>query len=93
MQFENGLQICWYQSAAATPTNTQTVAPWWDTAIATFVYPHFFIAPPTVIPSSHSSSSGLGITVTGIGGASCSFRGYGVNSGQYVRFGYVAVGR
>lgn len=32
IRFANGLQVAWYQSGTPTPTNTQTVAPYWNSS-------------------------------------------------------------
>lgn len=93
VRFGNGLQVCWFQSATDTPTNQQTVAPWWHTEVATFAFPQSFVATPTVVPTNRASSHGLGVIVTGGSSGSVGLRGFGVNNAQSIRFGYVAFGR
>ena len=93
IRVSNGVQVCWFQSDTEVPTSGQTVAPWYHTAVTAFTFPAAFVDVPAVLPTSRTASNGLGVTVTGASTGSCSLRGWGVNNGQWVRFGYVAVGR
>jgi len=95
VRLANGLQVAWYQSGTPTPTNTQTVAPYWNSSTVALTFPTSFVATPVIVPSGRSGPSNfaLSVVVVAVSTTGCSLRGYGVNNQQEFVPGYISIGR